>query len=106
MSTLPIVPRRVEWAGPEGWTVWADEDGVFVRSRQGDTLEPGDVTRLMALVTEARSQMASGQVPAPAPLGGEEVRALYAHEREQYAARRAARAIKREFSPDEEGVPF
>lgn len=31
-------PRRIEWAGPEGWTVWADEDGVHIKSASGSAL--------------------------------------------------------------------
>ena len=100
----PITPRRIEWTGPEGWTVWANEDGVHVRSRQGDSLEPCDLSSLLELISEARAQMDVGNIPAPKPPTKEEARAMYGQDREAYVARRAIRAIQRELNPD--SAPF
>jgi len=36
-------PRRIEWSGPENWTVWADEDGCHIRAAGGSALEQCDV---------------------------------------------------------------
>lgn len=95
----PIAPRRIEWTGPEGWTVWADEDGVHVRTPGGDGLEAPDLRRLIDLAHVAASQMASGAVPSPAPPAPEQIAAMRSDDRDRYAAKRARRAIEREFAP-------
>ena len=64
MNEIPI-PRRVEWSGPNFWTVWADEDGVHVRSRSGDGLEQVEVKALFDLWTAARKARDEGTIPAP-----------------------------------------
>jgi len=105
MSSIPT-PRRVEWAGPEGWTVWADEDGVHVRTARGESLEMPDVDRLLTLWHDARVAVQDDRtVPAPKPPTREEARAMFAEQREQHVARRAVRAVEREFTPDA-SAPF
>lgn len=63
--TLPP-PNRIEWIGPERWTVWVDEDGPHLRSRGGDRLESVDVARLFDIWQAARDAHASG-TPVPVP---------------------------------------
>ena len=103
---MNATPRRIEWTGPEGWTVWADEDGVHLRSRSGDCLESTDLSRLMELIHEAREQIANDRIEPPKPLTKEQARAMYSHDREAYVAKRAQRAIAREFGPDSDAIPF
>ena len=103
---MSTTPRRIEYAGPEGWTVWVDEDGVHVRAPKGDALESHDVTRLFDLVTEVREHVTTGHVPAPEPLTPEQVAALVGASREEYTARRAARAVHDALSPSTTTVPF
>lgn len=103
---MNATPRRIEWTGPEGWTIWADEDGVHLRSRTGDALESCDVTRLIELVTEAREQVTNDRIEAPKPPTKEQARANYSHDREAYIAKRAQKAIAREFAPDTDVAPF
>ena len=103
---MTTTPHRIEWTGPEGWTVWADEDGVHLRSRTGDALEACDVTRLMDLVTEARAQVTNDRIEAPKPLTKEQARAKFSYDSEAYIAKRAQRAIVREFAPDSDTAQF
>lgn len=104
MSTTPT-PRRIEWSGPESWTVWADEDGVHVRSAHGDSLEMPDVERLFTLWQHARSMTESGHVEAPKPPSREEMSLATACRNEEYIRRRAIRAITNEFDADQ-AAPF
>lgn len=97
-------PRRIEWSGPERWSVWADEDGVHLRTPGGDALEMPDVERLFALWQHARAMVATGHVDAPKPMTREEAREQLADHREEYTMRRAVRAVQREFGQDE--APF
>lgn len=60
-------PRTIVWQGPEGWTVLATEDGVEIRSRSGDGLEPVNVKRLVSVLAIAEDAFNSDQVPAPRP---------------------------------------
>ena len=103
---MSTTPRRIEYGGPEGWTVWGDEDGVHVRTPKGDGLESPDLTRLIELVHEVRGHFAAGSVPLPAPLDAEARRRLFGAERETYDAKRAARAVLRALSPDTTTCPF
>lgn len=98
-------PRRVEYTGPEGWTVWMDEDGTHLRSRSGDTLEAPDVMKLITLVHEVREHHSAGAIPAPKPPTSEEVRAMYPIERQEYDAKSAAKATYRALSPHDD-QPF
>lgn len=104
MSTNPI-PRRVEWCGPESWTVWADEDGVHLRSARGDALEMPDVQRLFDLWAHARAVTTAGQVPAPRPLTPAELQADRIRHDLEYVQRRAVRAVAAEFGPSTD-TPF
>lgn len=98
-------PRKIEWAAPEGWTVWADEDGVHLRSRSGDAMEMPDVDRLFRLWSEACAAVSpGGEIPAPKPPTREEARRMSAENTERYVARRAVRAIEAEF--DHTDAPF
>lgn len=92
-------PRRIEWSGPESWTIWADEDGVHLRSARGDCLEMPDVQRLFDLWAGARGLVAGGGVPAPKPPTREEMARWTTMRAEEYAKRRALRAIEGEFTP-------
>lgn len=97
---MTTTPRRIEWSGPEGWTVWADEDGVHVRSARGDALEMPDVERLFSLWQEAREATRSDRIAAPKPPSRDEIRAMGGYRAEEYAKRRAIRALEAEFTPD------
>lgn len=92
-------PRRIEYTGPEGWTVWGDEDGVHVRTPKGDALEACDLDRLINLVTEVRGQFASGRIPTPKPMDADARRHLYGVQREEYDARRASRVVYQALTP-------
>lgn len=98
-------PRRIEWAGPEGWTVWADEDGVHIKTSTGGALEMPDVERLFALWQHARSETGSGHVATPKPPTRDEIRAMSSAHAAEYARHRARRAIDAEFAAAE-SVPF
>lgn len=100
MSNNPYHPRRVEWAGPEGWIVWADEDGAHIRASGGHSLEMCGVEQLFAIWQAARDMSASGTVPAPKPPTREEIAAAGHPWREEHEKRRAIRAIEREFATD------
>ena len=99
MTNTPT-PRRIEWAGPEGWTVWTDEDGTHLRASGGHALEMPDVERLFSLWQHAREVTTADHIPAPKPPSREEVRADGHRRAEEYVARRAVKAIEREFTPD------
>lgn len=104
---MTATPRRIEYAGPERWTVWADEDGVHVRTPKGDALEAPDLTRLLLLVSDVREQYASGTIPTPKPPTTEDLRAMYGAQREKYDAKRAAKAVYRALAPaDDTDTPF
>ena len=91
---MTTTPRRIEWAGPEGWTVWADEDGAHLRTPHGDCLEACDVTRLIELIHEVRTQIADGTVPAPKPPTREQIREMGWPNREKQLAHVAAKAVR------------
>lgn len=102
---MSTAPRRIEYSGPEGWTVWGDEDGVHVRTPKGDALESGDLTALISLVTEVRGQFYSATIPVPAPPTPEQCRQMFGEQREQYEAKRASRAVYRALAPSSD-QPF
>lgn len=93
-------PRRVEWQGPESWTVWADEDGCHIRSARGDSLEMSEVERLFALWSHAREVTKADHIAAPKPPSRDEIRAMSSDRVEEYAKRRAIRAVEAEFTHD------
>lgn len=92
-------PRRVEWSGPESWTVWTDEDGTHLRSARGDVLEMGEVERLFALWQQARAMAGADHIPAPAPPTREQLHEAGYWRAEEAAKRRAIRAVEAEFNP-------
>ena len=104
MTETPT-PRRIEWAGPEGWTVWADEDGCHLRAPAGHALEQPDVERLFSLWQHARAVTEEGHIPAPKPMSREEARQANSLVREEWHKRRALRAIENEFN-DTDIAPF
>lgn len=96
MTDYPT-PRRIEWTGPEGFTVWADEDGVHVRSRSGDALEQPDMQRLVDLWSLAIQATRNGDIPSPKPPTRDEIREQGYARAEEATKRRIARAIAAEF---------
>lgn len=58
-------PRRVEFEGPNRWSVWMDEDGCHVRTQGGDGLEECDVRLLFDLWQTVKAMKAADQIPAP-----------------------------------------
>lgn len=102
----PPTPRRIEWRGPENWTVWSDEDGTHLKSARGDCLEMPDVERLIALWTQAREMTVGNAIPAPRPLTREEARQMFPHQADARAARRAIKAVKEALDNDTDDQPF
>jgi hypothetical protein len=92
-------PRRVEWSGPESWTVWTDEDGTHLKSARGDCLEMPDVERLFLLWQDARAMSQADHIPAPTPPTRDEIREAGYWRSEEHAKRRAIRAVEAEFNP-------
>ena len=105
MTDLPDTPRRVEWRGPEGWTIWADEDGVHLKSASGDCLEQPDVLELIGLYHGVRDQVERHAIPSPTPPTREQVRAYMHADQARYLARRAGRAVADILNPAAE-QPF
>lgn len=98
-------PRRVDWAGPEGYVVWTDEDGTHLRAPGGHALEQPDVERLFSLWSHARATAEGGHIPAPKPPTREEMTLAAAQRQEEYIRRRVVRAIESEFDADQT-APF
>lgn len=96
MTTDNPTPRRIDWAGPEGWIIWADEDGAHLRTPNGDCLEASDVRRLIDLYNAVCDAMSSGTIPAPKPPTMEQVKDMGYDSRAHYMAKRAARAVRAE----------
>ena len=84
-----ITPRRIEWQGPEGFTVLLDEDGVMLRTPKGGGLEEPDLNRLLDVIAEAKRVRDAQSAPIPLPPTREQ-RAYYPSD---YAAHRVQRAI-------------
>ena len=103
MSTEAPTPRRVEYAGPEGWTVWVDDDGVHLSAPSRGGLEQPDVLRLIALYEAVRDQVAAGRIPAPKPPTPDEIKAMCSFDQRAYLARRAAEAVSEAINPS---TPF
>lgn len=97
-------PRRIEWAAPEGWTIWADEDGVHLRSRSGDCMEQPDALKLVDLYNRVRSDVVGNAVQSPKPPTREQFREMETERRARYMARTAARAVESAINPPH--VPF
>ena len=104
---MTATPYRIEYRGPAGWTLWTDEDGVHVRTPQGEILESGEVQTLIRLVAEAQIQRDAGSVPAPRVPSPEELRKMWPSERAERDAKAASRAVYRELSPNQKyGAAF
>lgn len=107
MTTDNPTPRRIEWTAPEGWTIWADEDGAHLRTPNGDCLEAPDVRRLIDLYNAVCDAMSSGTIPAPKPPTKEQVKDMRYDDRARYMAKQAARAVIAELVADDAPVvPF
>lgn len=98
-ENLSTAPRRIQWAGPEGWQVWADEDGVHLRSPNGDALECPDVLALIDLYGRIRDAIATHQISVPAPLPRRQWH-------REYMTRTAVRAVEKALNPDDPDTPF
>ena len=83
-----ITPRRIEWQGPEGFTVILDEDGVQLRAPKGGLEEP-NLNRLLDVIAEAKRARDAQSAPIPLPPTREQ-RAYYPSD---YTAHRVQRAI-------------
>ena len=98
-----ITPRRIEWQGPEGFTVILDEDGVRLSAPKGGLEEP-DLNRLLDIIAEAKRSRDAQSSPTPQPPTREQ-RGYYPS---SYAAHRVQRALTRaiedEFNPTDQ--PF
>ena len=95
MTNLPaprtdITPRRIEWQGPEGFTVILDEDGVQLRAPKCGLEEP-DLNRLLDVIAEAKRARDAQSSPIPLPPAREQRR----YYPEAYHADRAKRAVDR-----------
>ena len=97
-----ITPRRIEWQGPEGFTVILDEDGVQLRAPKGGLEEP-DLNRLLEIIAEAKRARDAQSSPIPLPPALEQRRYYPEAYHANRAKRAASRAIDAEFNTD---VPF
>ena len=96
-----ITPRRIEWQGPEGFTVILDEDGVMLRAPNGGLEEP-DLDRLLAIIAEAKRARDAGGAPIPLPPSHEQ-RRYYPL---AYHANRAKRAVVDALDAEFTDAPF
>lgn len=85
-----ITPRRIEWQGPEGFTVVLDEDGVHLLAPKGGLEEP-DLNRLLDIIAEAKRARDAQSAPIPLPPTREQRR----YYPEAYRADRAKRVVNR-----------
>ena len=108
MTTNNPTPRRIDWTGPEGWTIWGDEDGAHLRTPNGDSLEASEVRRLIDLYNAVCDSMTSGTIPTPKPPTKEQVKAMRYDDRARRMAKQAARAVRAELLDEDSGtvVPF
>lgn len=104
---MNTTPRRIEWSGPEGWIIWADEDGVHIRTPKGDGLEQPDAARLIDTYERVRREVTSGAVAAPKPPTPDERAAMSASRHAAYVAQQAAHAVRAQLDPyADSSVPF
>ena len=99
-------PTRMEW-GRDGYSVWADEDGVHLRTERNG-FEMPEAMALVELYGQVLAQYKAG-VPFGKPVPP--AREQRIHYPESYTARRVeqvvTRAIRAEFAPtDPDNVPF
>ena len=98
-----ITPRRIEWQGPEGFTVILDEDGVQLRAPKGGLEEP-DLNRLLDIISEAKRARDARSAPIPLPPAREQRRYYPEAYHANRAKRAASRAIDAEFNDTDQ--PF
>ena len=96
-----ITPRRIEWQGPEGFTVILDEDGVMLRAPKGGLEEP-DLNRLLTIIAEAKRARDAGCAPIPLPPSHEHRR----YYPQSYHASRAKRAVVNALDAEFTDAPF
>lgn len=94
-----ITPRRIEWQGPEGFTVILDEDGVQLHAPKGGLEEP-DLNRLLEIIAEAKRARDAQSSPIPLPPALEQRRYYPEAYHANRAKRAASRAIDAEFNTD------
>ena len=99
-----ITPRRIEWQGPEGFTVLLNEDGVMLRTPKGGGLEEVDLNRLLDVIAEAKRARDAQSAPIPLPPTHEQRRYYPEAYHADRAKRAASRAIDAEF--DNTDQPF
>lgn len=87
-------PTRVEYAGPEGTRVWADEDGVHAKFPNGFSLEMPDMRRLIALFEKVSVAWESDKSLQPRPPSKAEIAEAGYFEARDYGLRAAERAVK------------
>jgi len=97
-----LLPRRIEWRGPEGSTVTLDEDGVSVRVPS--TLEQPDLERLLEMIAVAKEARVAGLTFVPRPPAADEIARYDWREKQRQAAKAIVKAIAPD--PDSPAVPF
>lgn len=102
--SAPITPRRIEWQGPEGFSVVLDEDGVMLRAPKGGGLEEGDLDTLLDVIAEAKRARADGRSPIPMPPTPEQRRSYLGAYHANRARRAVVAALDAEFNPTD--APF
>lgn len=95
-----LKPYEVLFRGPETTDVRIREDGPELIVGGRGVLEWGDLQRLVEVIHAAAAAWEAGQVPVPAPPSREDSRRFYGEQREAWMAKRAQRAIAREFAPE------
>ena len=103
-----IKPTTVTFRGPERSAIVIDEDGPRLVVDGKSVMEWAPLQQLVKIITAAGEAWQAGQVATPVPPSREEARWLYGDEREAYMAKRAQRAIAKEFAVDAapDVVPF
>jgi len=103
-----IKPTTITFKGPERTAIVIDEDGPRLTVDGKSVMEWASLQKLVQIITAAGDAWQAGQVATPVPPSREEARRLYGDDREAYMARRAQRAIAKEFAPvvDAEVEPF
>lgn len=102
------IPRRTEWPGPAGWAIWADEDGLHIRTPKGDSLEMPEALRLIETYQAIATALDGGTLPKPAAPTREQRVAMTYEDQQRFEARRAAGAVYAHLTHglDNPDVPF
>lgn len=103
-----IKPTTVTFRGPERSAIVIDEDGPRLTVDGKSVMEWASLQKLVQIIAAAGEAWQAGQVATPVPPSREEARWLFGDDREAYMARRAQRAIAKEFAVDADPdvVPF